>query len=33
MALHIVYKVHEDRNEIVVISVVHGAQDREGRED
>src|SRR5262245_21266476 len=28
----IVYKVHEDRSEIVV-SIVHGAQDREGRED
>ena|ERR1700674_4331849 len=28
----IVYEVHEDRGEIVVLSVVHGAQDREGRE-
>jgi toxin ParE1/3/4 len=28
----IVYKVLEDRDEIVVVSVVHGAQDREGRE-
>ena len=27
----IVYKVHEDREEIVIVSVVHGAQDREGR--
>jgi plasmid stabilization system protein ParE len=24
----IVYKVYEERNEIVVLSVVHGAQDR-----
>jgi toxin ParE1/3/4 len=28
----IVYKVFENRDEIVVVSVVHGAQDREGRE-
>ena len=28
----IVYKVDEDRDEIVVVSVVHGAQDREHRE-
>jgi toxin ParE1/3/4 len=28
----IVYKVFEERGEIVVISVVHGAQDREERE-
>jgi toxin ParE1/3/4 len=27
----IVYKVFEDRDEIVVVSVVHGAQDREKR--
>jgi plasmid stabilization system protein ParE len=26
----IVYKVLEDREEIVVLSVVHGARDREG---
>ena len=26
----IVYKVHDDRDEIVIVSVVHGAQDREG---
>jgi toxin ParE1/3/4 len=26
----IVYKVFEERDEIVVLSVVHGAQDREG---
>jgi plasmid stabilization system protein ParE len=25
----IVYKVYEERDEIVVVSVVHGAQDRE----
>jgi toxin ParE1/3/4 len=24
----IVYKVHEDRDEIVVVSIVHGAQKR-----
>ena len=29
----IVYKVHEDRDEIVILSVVHGAQDRETRND
>jgi toxin ParE1/3/4 len=29
----IVYEVHEDREEIVVLSIVHGAQDREGREE
>jgi toxin ParE1/3/4 len=28
----IVYEVHEDRAEIVVLSVVHGAQDREGKD-
>jgi toxin ParE1/3/4 len=28
----IVYEVHERRQEIVVLSVVHGAQDREDRE-
>ena len=28
----IVYEVHEDRGQIVVLSVVHGAQDREHRE-
>jgi toxin ParE1/3/4 len=27
----IVYKVYQDRDEIVVVSVVHGAQDREKR--
>ena len=27
----VVYEVHEDRGEIVVLSIVHGAQDREGR--
>jgi toxin ParE1/3/4 len=27
----IVYKVDEKRGEIVVVSVVHGAQDREGQ--
>jgi toxin ParE1/3/4 len=27
----IVYKVYEDRGEIVIVSVVHGARDREGR--
>jgi toxin ParE1/3/4 len=25
----IVYQVHEDRSEVVVLSIVHGAQDRE----
>ena|SRR5450631_2711164 len=29
----IVYKVFEGRDEIVVVSVVHGAQDREGRQE
>jgi toxin ParE1/3/4 len=29
----IVYKVHEDRGEIVIISVVHGAQDRKDSTD
>jgi toxin ParE1/3/4 len=29
----IVYKVLEDRDEIVVVSVVHGAQDREGQQE
>jgi toxin ParE1/3/4 len=28
----IVYKVYDERNEIVILSVVHGAQDREGGE-
>ena len=28
----IVYKVHEARDEIVVVAVVHGAQDRESNE-
>ena len=28
----IVYKVFEDRNEIVVLSIVHGARDREHQE-
>ena len=27
----IVYKVYEDRGEIIIASVVHGARDREGR--
>ncbi len=27
----IVYKVFDERREIVVLSIVHGAQDREGR--
>src|SRR3989442_94918 len=27
----IVYEVHEERGEIVVLSVVHGAQDREDK--
>ena len=27
----IVYKIDDDREEIVVLSVVHGAQDREGQ--
>ena len=26
----IVYKVYEERDEIVILSIVHGAQDREG---
>ena len=26
----IVYKVYEEQDEIVVLSIVHGAQDREG---
>jgi toxin ParE1/3/4 len=26
----IVYRVHEERSEIVVVSVVHGARDRSG---
>ena len=25
----IVYEIHEDRGEVVVLSIVHGAQDRE----
>jgi toxin ParE1/3/4 len=29
----IVYKVDERRREIIVISVVHGARDREGKEE
>jgi toxin ParE1/3/4 len=28
----IVYKVYDERNEIVILSVVHGPQDREGGE-
>ena len=28
----IVYKVYEDREEIVIVSIVHGAQDRKGAE-
>jgi toxin ParE1/3/4 len=28
----IVYKVYDTREEIVVVSIVHGAQDREGEE-
>ena len=28
----IVYKVREERDEIVIVSVVHGAQDRESNE-
>ena len=27
----IVYKVYEDREEVVIVSIAHGAQDREGR--
>jgi len=27
----IVYEVHEDRGDILVLSVVHGAQDRENK--
>ena len=26
----IVYKVFEDREEVVIVSIVHGAQDRRG---
>jgi plasmid stabilization system protein ParE len=26
----IVYQVHDDRDEVVVLSIVHGARDREG---
>ena len=26
----IVYKVFEDREEVVIVSIVHGAQDRKG---
>jgi toxin ParE1/3/4 len=29
----IVYKVNEEHDEIVIVSVMHGAQDREGRGD
>jgi plasmid stabilization system protein ParE len=29
----IVYEVHEERDEIVVLSIFHGAQDREDRDD
>ena len=29
----IVYEVHEERDEIVVLSVFHGAQDRDDRDD
>jgi plasmid stabilization system protein ParE len=28
----IVYKVDDQRQEIVIISIVHGARDREGKE-
>lgn len=28
----IVYKVYEDRDEIVIVSIVHGAKDRKGAE-
>jgi toxin ParE1/3/4 len=28
----IVYKVHDDRDEVVIVSVVHGARDREDRD-
>jgi plasmid stabilization system protein ParE len=28
----IVYEVHAEREEIVVLAIVHGARDREGRE-
>jgi toxin ParE1/3/4 len=28
----IIYEVHEDRGEIVVLSVVHGAQEREDKD-
>ena len=28
----IVYKLYKERDEIVVVSIVHGAQDREHRE-
>jgi plasmid stabilization system protein ParE len=28
----IVYKVYEDREEVVIVSIGHGAQDREGAE-
>ncbi len=28
----IVYKVYEGREEIVIVSIVHGAQDRKGAE-
>jgi toxin ParE1/3/4 len=28
----VVYKVYDTREEIVVVSIVHGAQDREGEE-
>jgi plasmid stabilization system protein ParE len=31
MAYIIVYKVDEANDEIVIISVMHGARDREGR--
>jgi len=27
----IVYQVHEDRGEIVILAVVHGAMDRENK--
>lgn len=27
----IVYKVHDDRDEIVIVTIVHGAREREGQ--
>ena len=28
----IAYKIHDDRDEVVIVSVVHGARDREDRD-